>query len=239
MPLPSLVLFDCDGVLVDSERLSHCVLREMIAELGVNLTLEQTLDHFMGTSTEKGLEILVSLIGHAVPADFDDMFNARSFEAFTRSLEPVPGVRQLLTSLQLPYCVASNGSRKKMHFTLGHTGLLPFFEGRLFSAQDVSTPKPTPDLFLHAADSLGVSAAGCLVVEDSVSGITAARLAGMRVFGFAAMGQSAKLSQAGAHLVFEEMADLPSIIKAYSDAEPFRSTSPPPLQRRISSLKLQ
>ena len=116
-----------------------------------------------------------------------------------------------------------------MHFTLGYTGLLTFFEGRLFSAQDVKTPKPAPDLFMHAAAALGVSAAGCLVVEDSVSGIAAARLAGMRVFGFAAMGQGAKLSQAGAHLVFEEMADLLSIIEAYSDAEPFGPTSPPPL----------
>jgi HAD superfamily hydrolase (TIGR01509 family) len=228
MSLPSLVLFDCDGVLVDSERLTHCVLREMIAEFGVSLTLEQTLDHFMGTSTEKELEVLASLIGHAVPADFGDRFNARSFEAFTSSLEPVPGVPQLLASLQLPYCVASNGSRKKMHFTLGHTGLLPFFEGRLFSAQDVKTPKPAPDLFLHAAASLGVSAAGCLVVEDSVSGVTAARLAGMRVFGFAAMGQRENLSQAGAHLVFGDMADLPSIIEAYSDAEPFCPTLTPP-----------
>ncbi len=218
MSLPSLVLFDCDGVLVDSERLSHSVLREMIAEYGVNLTLEQTLDHFMGTSIEKGLEILASLIGQPAPADFDDRFNARSFEAFTRSLAPVSGVPQLLTSLQLPYCVASNGPRRKMRFTLGHTGLLHFFEGRLFSAQDVKSPKPAPDLFLHAAASLGVTAADCLVVEDSVSGVTAARSAGMRVFGFAAMGQGEKLCQAGAHLVFSEMAALPSLLGARSDA---------------------
>ena len=218
MSLPSLVLFDCDGVLVDSERLSHSVLREMIAECGVKLTLEQTLEHFMGTSTEKGLEILASLIGQPAPTGFDDMFNARSFEAFTRALEPVPGVPELLTDLQSPFCVASNGPRKKMRFTLGHTGLLPFFEGRLFSAEDVKFPKPAPDLFLHAAASLGVAAASCLVIEDSVSGVLAARSAGMRVFGFAAMGQGKKLSQAGAHLVFEEMAALPSILSAYSDA---------------------
>ena len=218
MSLPSLVLFDCDGVLVDSERLSHSVLREMIAEYGVNLTLEQTLEHFMGTSTEKDLEILASLISQPVPAGFDDTFNARSFEAFTRALEAVPGVPELLTNFQLPFCVASNGPRKKMRFTLGHTGLLPFFEGRLFSAQDVKFPKPAPDLFLHAAATLGVAAADCLVIEDSVSGVLAARSAGMPVFGFAAMGQGEKLSQAGAHLVFEEMAALTSILSAYGDA---------------------
>ena len=218
MSLPSLVLFDCDGVLVDSERLSHSVLQDMIADYGVNLTLEQTLDHFMGTSTEKGLEILASLLGQPVPADFDDIFNARSFEAFTKWLSPVVGVPELLTSLQLRYCVASNGPHNKMRFTLGHTGLLPFFEGRLFSAEDVKSPKPSPDLFLHAAASLGVSAADCLVVEDSVSGVMAARSAGMRVFGFAAMGQGEKLRQAGAHLAFGEMADLPLLLRVHSDA---------------------
>ena len=218
MSLPALVLFDCDGVLVDSERPSHAVLRDMIAEYGVDLTLEQTLDYFMGTSTAKGLEVLASLIGEPVPSDFDDRFNARSFAAFTSSLVPVPGVPQLLANLQVPYCVASNGPRKKMRFTLGHTGLLPHFEGRLFSADDVKYPKPAPDLFLHAATSLGVSVADCLVVEDSTSGVTAARAAGMRVFGFAAMGQGDKLRQAGAHVVFQDMTTLPSLLSRRVDA---------------------
>ena len=217
MSLPALVLFDCDGVLVDSERLSHSVLREMLAEYGVNLTLEQTLNHFMGTSTERGLEILTSLIGQPAPPDFDDRFNERCFATFTRSLAPVPGVPQLLESLEVPYCVASNGPRKKMRFTLGHTGLLPFFEDRMFSAQDVKSPKPAPDLFLHAAASLGVSTADCVVVEDSVYGVLAARSAGMRVLGFAAMGQGEKLSQAGAHRVFESMAILPSLLSLRSE----------------------
>lgn len=217
MPLPSLVLFDCDGVLVDSERLSHAVLREMIAEYGVNLTLEQTLEQFMGTSDAKGLEVLEMLIGQPAPDNFLDRFNVRSFEAFGKSLTAVPGVPQLLTHFQVPYCVASNGPREKMRFTLGHTGLLPFFEGRLFSAQDVQHPKPAPDLFLHAAASLGVSAGDCLVVEDSVTGVTAARRAGMRVLGFAAMGQGEKLRQAGAHGVFEDMAALPFILEARSN----------------------
>ncbi len=218
MSLPALILFDCDGVLVDSERLSHSVLREMLAEHGVNLTLEETLSHFMGTSTERGLEILTSLIGQPAPPDFDDRFNERCFATFTSSLAPVPGVPQLLEGLQVPYCVASNGPRKKMRFTLGHTGLLPFFEDRMFSAQDVKSPKPAPDLFLHAAATLGASAADCLVVEDSVSGVLAARSAGMRVLGFAAMGQGEELRQAGAHRVFETMALLPSLLSLRGDA---------------------
>jgi len=218
MALPSLVLFDCDGVLVDSERLSHTVLRDMIAEYGVNLTLEQTLDHFMGTSTEKGLQILTALLGQPVPPDFDDTFNARCTVAFRRGLSPVAGVPELITQLQQQYCVASNGPHKKMRITLGHTGLLPLFEGRIFSAEDVKRPKPAPDLFLHAAASMGAAVADCLVIDDSVSGVLAARSAGMRVFGFAAMGQAEKLKQAGAHLVFGVMADLPSLLRQHSDA---------------------
>jgi beta-phosphoglucomutase-like phosphatase (HAD superfamily) len=105
-----------------------------------------------------------------------------------------------------------------MRFTLGHTGLLPFFEDRMFSAQDVKSPKPAPDLFLHAAATLGASAADCLVVEDSVSGVLAARSAGMRVLGFAAMGQGEELRQAGAHRVFETMALLPSLLSLRGDA---------------------
>ena len=134
---PSLVIFDCDGVLVDSELLSHAVLKDMIGEFGVDLTLEETLEHFMGTSTEKCLEVLSLLIGQPAPADFLHQFRTRTFDAFAKDLSPVPGTPELLAALQVPYCVASNGPREKMRFTLRHTGLLPFVEGRLFSAQDV------------------------------------------------------------------------------------------------------
>jgi HAD superfamily hydrolase (TIGR01509 family) len=211
-PVAELVIFDCDGVLVDSERLSHAVLRAMLAEFGVDLTLEQTLDHFMGSSTERSLELLASLIGRPAPQDFDERFSARCFSAFAASLLPVSGVAQMLAGLTLPYCVASNGPHAKMRFTLGHTGLLSRFGGRVFSAEDVANPKPSPDLFLHAAASLGVPAAACVVVEDSAAGITAARLAGMRALGYAAMGQGEKLRQAGAHHVFGDMAALPSLL---------------------------
>lgn len=192
------------------------VLREMIAEYGVNLTLEQTLDHFMGTSAERELEVLAMLIGQQVPEDFEAQFVRRSFDAFENLLLPVPGIPSLLASLKLPYCVASNGPYKKMRFTLGHTGLLPFFEGRLFSAQDVEHAKPAPDLLLHAAAAMGVAAKDCIVVEDSVTGVTEAISAGMKVLGFAAMGQREKLRQAGAHLVFDDMAVLASIVNGYS-----------------------
>lgn len=214
MSAPSLLIFDCDGVLVDSERLSHTVLREMISEYGVDLTLEETLEHFMGTSTERCLEVLVSLIGRSAPADFFARFRDRTFIAFSESLAPVTGIAEVIAGLRMPFCVASNGPREKMRFTLGHTGLLPHFEGRLFSAQDVKLPKPAPDLFLHAAATLRTLAADCVVVEDTPTGVMAARAAGMRVLGFAAMGQAEKLRRAGAHATFSHMSQLPSLIGA-------------------------
>jgi HAD superfamily hydrolase (TIGR01509 family) len=212
MPIPALVIFDCDGVLVDSEILSHRVLKDMISEFGVDLTLEETLDHFMGTSTERCLEVLVHLIGTAAPSDFFHQFKVRTFEAFSKKLTPVEGIPEMLAGLQVPFCVASNGPREKMRFTLGHTNLLSSFEGRMFSAQDVTRPKPAPDLFLHAASSLGVPASNCVVVEDSPTGVAAARAAGMVVYGFAAMGQSEKLRSAGANGIFGSMHELPALL---------------------------
>lgn len=212
MPTPQLIIFDCDGVLVDSERLSHGVLREMIAECGVHLTLEETLERFMGTSTERCLELVASLIGQQAPADFFHHFTNRTFGAFKKALSAVPGVPELLAGLRTPFCVASNGPREKMRFTLGHTRLLHHFEGRLFSAQDVKLPKPAPDLFLHAAASLGVPPNACLVVEDSPTGVAAARAAGMLVVGFAAMGQAEKLRRAGASVIFDSMHQLEALL---------------------------
>jgi HAD superfamily hydrolase (TIGR01509 family) len=213
MHSPTLVIFDCDGVLVDSERLSHTVLRDMIGEYGVALTLEETLEHFMGTSTEKCLEVLSELIGCTAPADFLAQFRLRSFDSFSESLTAVPGAREVLSTLAYPYCVASNGPREKMRFTLGHTDLLRFLEDRMFSAQDVKRPKPAPDLFLHTAACLGAPAERCIVVEDSPTGVAAARAAGMAVYGFAAMGQGHKLRAAGAKAVFDDMNQLPLLLQ--------------------------
>ncbi len=212
MSAPAIVIFDCDGVLVDSERLSHTVLQQMIAEYGRHLTLQETLDHFMGTSTERCLSVLGELIGRPAPDDFLSLFRDRTFEAFGTSLEPVAGVPEVLAGLDLPFCVASNGPREKMRFTLGHTGLMGHFHGRLFSAEDVARPKPAPDLFLHAATAMNAAASHCIVVEDSATGVHAAKAAGMRVIGYAAMGQEAKLRAAGADYMLRDMAQLPGVL---------------------------
>jgi HAD superfamily hydrolase (TIGR01509 family) len=186
----------------------------MLAEYGTELSLNETLEHFMGTSTERCLSVLASLIGRPAPPDFLSAFRDRTFQAFRTSLEPVAGVTEVIESLQSPYCVASNGPREKMRLTLEHTGLLPHFEGRIFSAQDVALPKPAPDLFLHAAAAMRARPGSCVVVEDSPTGVKAAKAAGMRVLGYAVMGQDAKLHAAGADRLLKNMAELPQALQA-------------------------
>jgi HAD superfamily hydrolase (TIGR01509 family) len=213
MPVSPTVIFDCDGVLVDSERLSHTVLQQMLAEYGKELSLQETLDHFMGTSTERCLSVLSAIIERPAPPDFLLAFRDRTFEAFRTSLQPIAGVTEVLAGLDLPFCVASNGPREKMRFTLGHTGLLTHFHERLFSAEDVARPKPAPDLFLHAAAAMNALPSQCIVVEDSPTGVHAAKEAGMHVIGYAAMGQESKLLAAGAHHILNDMAQLQGILR--------------------------
>ena len=213
MPAPALLIFDCDGVLVDSERLAHEVLLQMLAEAGITMTLQQAYDRFMGASTEKCVAILQDLLGGTAPADFMPRYAQRCFAAFSEGLNAVEGVSPLLDALTMPYCVASNGPREKMRFTLGHTGLLPRFAGRLFSAQDVERPKPAPDLFLHAARTLQAAPADCVVIEDSPTGVAAARAAGMTVYGYAAMTDPARLQAAGAPRDFRHRADVPALLQ--------------------------
>lgn len=211
----ALVIFDCDGVLVDSERASHLVLQAMLAEHGVSIGFDEAVARFMGSSMPHTLSVVQQMTG-VPPEVFLPDFRKRTFEAFGADLEPVPGVPAVLGALEArarPYCVASNGPREKMELTLGRTGLLPrFVPGRLFSADDVARPKPEPDLFLHAAARLGAPPAGCIVVEDTPTGVRAARAAGMRVFGYAAMTPVSRLQEAGAHATFDAMAALPALL---------------------------
>ena len=211
---PALVIFDCDGVLVDSERLSHRVLHAMLIELGANISPQQTVDRFIGTSLAGCLARISSLLGAAPPANFAAEFARRSHAAFEAELTLVPGVAQLLVALAVPCCVASNGNRAKVDFTLGHTGLLARFAGRTFTADDVLHPKPAPDLFLHAARQLGADPRRTTVVEDTPTGIRAAKAAGMHAIGFAAMTPAAQLHAAGADVVVHTMAEVQALLAA-------------------------
>ena len=211
-----LVIFDCDGVLVDSEPLSNAIFAGMLNELGLAVTLDDMYTWFLGRSMPQCMAKVHALLGHARPDGFLDEYRRRAFEAFHRDLKAVSGIPAVLDELDakgLPYCVASSGEPEKMRETLGATGLLPRFEGRLFSVVEVENPKPEPDVFLHAAHRMGARPGRCVVVEDTPTGVTAGVRAGMTVFGYAALTPAHRLVEAGAHRVFADMGELAGMIR--------------------------
>jgi HAD superfamily hydrolase (TIGR01509 family) len=207
-----LVIFDCDGVLVDSEVLSCQCLVELLRRHDVALDLETAFTHFLGRSSAAVVDYYVGL-GHGLPEEFGAELQASIREAFTRSLTATPNVEKLLRSLDIAYCLASSSDLERIDFSLAMTGLRGLFQGRVFSAEMVAEGKPAPDLFLHAAARMGARPERTLVIEDSVSGVQAAKAAGMRVWGF--VGGShyrfrngrALLLAAGSDRVFEHMLD--------------------------------
>ncbi|MFI6341276.1 HAD family hydrolase [Streptomyces sp. NPDC050535] len=208
-----LIIFDNDGVLVDSEPISNSLLAAYLTELGHPTSYEESLRDYMGAAMHRVHDLVEERTGQRLPADFDEVFHARVFAAFERELEPVPGAEQVLEKLAadgLPYCVASSGSHERIRVGHRKTGLDRWFDqGRVFSSQDVGRGKPAPDLFLYAAERMGVAPEKCAVVEDSPLGVRAAVAAGMDVYGFTAMTPADRL--AGATRLFsgmDELADL-------------------------------
>lgn len=207
-----LVIFDCDGVLVDSELITNRVFVGMLNELGLALSLEDMFDRFVGRSMPQCLEIITKLLGRPVPPHFVDEYQTRSATALRAELKAVPDIETVLAAMRMPYCVASSGSHEKMQTTLGITGLLPQFRGKMYSVTEVARSKPFPDVFLHAARQQGVMPADCAVIEDTPTGVRAGAAAGMTVFGYCALTPRQRLIEAGAHHVFERMRDLPALI---------------------------
>jgi len=206
-----LVIFDCDGVLVDSELIANRVFAELLGELGANVTLEVMFDRFVGRSMADCLLVVKELLGRDPPTDMVSVLQERTRVALERELTPVRGIVAALDAITVPYCVASSGDHTKMRTTLGITRLLPRFEGRLFSATQVARGKPAPDVFLLAAHTMGVRPERAAVVEDSPIGVQAARAACMTAFGYAALTDPARLRNAGA-IVFDDMSELPSLL---------------------------
>ncbi|MFD5848454.1 HAD family hydrolase [Streptomyces chartreusis] len=209
-----LVIFDNDGVLVDSEPISNRLLAAYLTELGHPTSYEDSIRDYMGSAMHRIHDLVLERTGERLPEDFDDVFHARVFDAFERELKAVPGAVDVLEKLGadgVPYCVASSGSHERIRVGHRTTGLDRYFdEGRVFSSQDVGRGKPAPDLFLHAAERMGVAPARCLVVEDSPLGVQAAVAAGMDVYGFTAMTPPAKL--AGATQLFADMGALAGLL---------------------------
>jgi HAD superfamily hydrolase (TIGR01509 family) len=211
-PAYKLVIFDCDGVLVDSEPLALRVDAMLFAELGWPLSEAEIARRFVGRTSEYMLGELAAHIGRPVPAEVEERFNARYREVLAAELQPVEGIVDALDQITTPSCVASSGSHAKMRFTLGLTGLYERFEGRIFSASEVAHGKPAPDLFLHAAARLGIEPADCAVVEDSQYGVEAARAAGMTVFGYAGGVTPASRLEGPGTVLFTDMRTLPELL---------------------------
>lgn len=209
----ALVIFDCDGVLVDSEPLANRVLAERLAAVGLELTVPEVMARFVGRTREGCIELAGEMLGRPLPDDFARRWDEVLYERLRRELAPVEGIVPVLDALTLPYCAASNSSPERLRLGLEATGLWPRFEGRAFSAQEVSHPKPAPDLFLHAALCMGAEHRACVVVEDTPTGVRAGVAAGMRVFAYAGAPHADRegLAREGARL-FERMADLPGLL---------------------------
>ncbi|MGF1611559.1 MAG: HAD family hydrolase [Kiloniellales bacterium] len=219
--MTDLVIFDLDGVLIDSELLAARALAEELADHGHEITIEAVIERFVGVSGAVLLADLARERGSPLPDDFTERARARMQALYRRELQPVAGAAGALAALTLPRCVASNSPVDYIERTLDITGLAGHFapEAR-FSAEMVANPKPAPDVFLHAAETMGAAPARCLVIEDSVAGVTAARAAGMTVLGFAGAGHiadppahGARLREAGAQHLLDDFAALPDLIE--------------------------
>ncbi|NEB82300.1 HAD family hydrolase [Streptomyces sp. SID14478] len=209
-----LVIFDNDGVLVDSEPISNTLLAGYLTELGHPTSYEDSLRDYMGAAMHRVHDLVRERTGEELPEDFDEVFHGRVFAAFERELKPVVGVFDVLEKLTeegVPYCVASSGSHERIRVGHRTTGLDKWFgEGRVYSSEDVGRGKPAPDLFLYAAERMGVPPERCLVVEDSPLGVRAAVAAGMDVYGFTAMTPAERLD--GADRLFGDMRELPGLL---------------------------
>tara|TARA_R110000868_G_scaffold56488_12_gene174863 strand:- start:16500 stop:17135 length:636 start_codon:yes stop_codon:yes gene_type:complete len=180
------VIFDCDGVLVDSEPIGNQILVDMANHLGANIDLDFAMKHFKGSHFKECVSIIKKLVTQSIPDTFETEYRQRSLEEFEKGLKPIEGVTKVIEQLQLPFCVASSGMESKMRFNLNLVGLLPYFEGKMFSCYDIQKFKPEPDVFLMAAETMGFQPKDCIVIEDSLLGSQGAINGGFDVFGFTA-----------------------------------------------------
>ncbi|MEN3346673.1 MAG: hypothetical protein V7632_308 [Bradyrhizobium sp.] len=212
LPETDLVIFDCDGVLVDSEELSCRCLSEALGRAGIEMSTAQAAKLFLGRSSAAVTDYCRAA-GRPLPENFLTELALTVRETFRTQLKPITGVAAVLAELRLPHCVASSSDLERVRFSLELTGLAPYFGERLYTSQMVAHGKPAPDLFLHAAGKMRVAPQRTLVIEDSVSGVTAAQAAGMKVWGFVggahyrALEGDSLLRDAGADRIFAAMAD--------------------------------
>ncbi len=205
------IIFDSDGVLVDSETLSSRVFQDMAMELGFELGFETAVERFAGTSMKENLKFIQENIEGSLPQDFEKEFRLRTYEVFKTDLKAVDGVHQLIKKLQLPFCVASSGPVEKIRLNLGLVKLLDHFKNRIYSSYDIGSWKPEPGIFLHAAKDMGFTPEECVVIEDSDSGIRAALAGGFMVYALASEKKREHFEQLGA-VTFENMKQLEQLL---------------------------
>jgi HAD superfamily hydrolase (TIGR01509 family) len=214
----TLLIFDCDGVLVDSEVLAHETLIEMMASLGRPTTMDEAVREFAGGSLADTIATVERLLGRPLPADVGEHFGRLLLERFRQELKPMPGVRDAILALPYRRAVASSSTPERLRLSLEVTGLAPLFGEHVFSAVQVARGKPAPDLYLLAAKTLGEAPERCIVIEDTNRGVAAGRAAGARVIGFAGGGHATPaladaLRLAGAEIVITEMVELPAVVR--------------------------
>ncbi|GAA3930019.1 HAD-IA family hydrolase [Chitinophaga oryziterrae] len=205
------IIFDCDGVLVDSEVINNRVLLEMTAEYGVSMDLSEAVEEFSGIRLREAIRALQRRATRPFPENLEQDFRARTYEIFKKEMQPVPGVKAVLDGLKIPFCVASSGPVEKIKLNLTVTGLIGYFENRIFSGYDIGSWKPDPGIFLYAAENMGFDPSVCAVVEDSKAGITAAVRGGFIPYGYAKPFNGKELEKEGAK-VFYNMSELPGLL---------------------------
>jgi HAD superfamily hydrolase (TIGR01509 family) len=214
----TLLIFDCDGVLVDSEVLAHDTLREMMASLGRPMTMDEAVREFAGGSLADTVATVGRLLGRPLPPDIGEHFGQLLLERFRRELKPMPGVRDAILALPFSRAVASSSTPERLRLSLEVTRLAPLFGEHVFSAVQVARGKPAPDLYLLTARTLGEPPERCIVIEDTTRGVAAGHAAGARVIGFAGGGHATPaladdLARAGAEVVITAMSELPAVVR--------------------------
>jgi HAD superfamily hydrolase (TIGR01509 family) len=214
---PDLIIFDCDGVLVDSEVISCRAHATTLTRYGYPITEDQVLQRFLGVSDREARLMVERELGRALPDDFESQIKAMTLQFYDDDLEAIPDVEDAIAAISLPKCVASSGTPEKIRHGLSRTGLYDRFAPHIFSASEVRRGKPAPDLFLYAAAAMRVPPERCIVIEDSRPGVTGALAAGMTVLGFhggshCKPGHAEMLRAAGASETFDDMRQLPALI---------------------------
>ena len=217
MQIPQLIIFDCDGVLVDSEVISCRAHAETLTRHGYPITADQVLQRFLGVSDREARLTVEAELGCSLPDDFEAQMKQAALQRYADELGAIPHIGEAIAAIDLPKCVASSGTPEKIRHGLTCAGLYDVLAPNIFSATQVTRGKPAPDLFLFAAEQMNIRPPQCLVIEDSVAGVTGGRAAGMTVLGFhggshCSAGHAELLRAAGAAVTFDDMRQLPDLI---------------------------